>query len=86
MSHEATKQEVSSAYRKMALKYHPDRNPDPEAAQFFAESITKAYKALTGAELELIVWVNAMPCCPCTLPPECVATEHHTGSGCYASS
>ena len=43
----ATAAEVKRAYRKLSLKYHPDKNPDPAAAQFFAESVTKAYKALS---------------------------------------
>ena len=35
-------------YRRLALKYHPDRNPnDPEASERF-QALTKAYKALVG--------------------------------------
>ena len=45
----ATEKEVKKAYRQLSLIFHPDKNPDPAAATYFAESITKAYKALTGA-------------------------------------
>lgn len=43
----ATEQEIKKAYRKLTLKYHPDKNPDdPLATQKFI-LITKAYDCLT---------------------------------------
>ncbi len=46
----ASEQEVKSAYRKLALKYHPDRNPgDAEAEERFKEA-AEAYSVLGDAE------------------------------------
>lgn len=41
----ATKKQIKSAYRKLALKYHPDRNPSAGAARKFQE-IKEAYDYL----------------------------------------
>jgi molecular chaperone DnaJ len=46
----ATEQEVKSAYRKLALKFHPDRNPgDKEAEDRFKEA-AEAYGVLGDAQ------------------------------------
>ena len=50
LSREASEDEVRRAYRKLALKYHPDRNPDdPEAEAKFKEA-TEAYTVLCDKE------------------------------------
>ena len=46
----ASEQEIKSAYRKLALKYHPDRNPgDKEAEERFKEA-AEAYSVLGDPE------------------------------------
>jgi len=41
--------DIKKAYKKMALKYHPDRNKDPDAEEKF-KKISKAYDILSDEE------------------------------------
>ncbi|XP_059437382.1 dnaJ protein ERDJ2A-like [Corylus avellana] len=43
----ASDSEIKKAYRRLSIHYHPDKNPDPEAHNYFVEYISKAYQALT---------------------------------------
>ncbi len=46
----ATPDEIKQAYRKLALKYHPDRNPDNKEAEEKFKEAAEAYEVLSHPE------------------------------------
>src|SRR5258708_21940184 len=46
----ATEAEIKKAYRRLAMKFHPDRNPDDPAAEHKFKECKEAYEVLTNAQ------------------------------------
>ncbi len=46
----ATVDDVRKAYRKLAMKYHPDRNPGDKSAEERFKDINEAYQVLSDSE------------------------------------
>ena len=49
MSEESDEADIKRAYRKLAFKYHPDRNPGDKFAEDKFKQVTEAYRILTQA-------------------------------------
>jgi len=50
VSKSATQAEIKKAYRKMAIKYHPDKNPDDKSAEEKFKLCAEAYEVLSDEQ------------------------------------
>lgn len=50
VSHNAEAREIKSAYRKLAMKYHPDRNQGDESAEERFKEAAEAYEVLSDTQ------------------------------------
>ena len=51
VSKDATAAELKKAYRKLAIKFHPDKNPDDQEAEDNFKELGEAYEALIPPKL-----------------------------------
>src|ERR1700734_2202742 len=50
VARQADGEEIKKAYRKLALKFHPDRNPNDKAAEEKFKELGEAYEVLGDAQ------------------------------------
>ncbi len=50
VSRTATEAEMKSAFRKLAMQYHPDRNPGNTEAELKFKEINEAYQTLSDGQ------------------------------------
>ena len=50
VSKSSSKKEIKKAYKKLAMKYHPDKNPDDARAEESFKEVKEAYEILTNVE------------------------------------
>jgi len=46
----ASEAEIKKAYRRLAMKHHPDRNPDDQSAEANFKEAKEAYEVLADAQ------------------------------------
>lgn len=54
VSRDATSEEIKKAYRKLAMKYHPDRNQGDKEAEEMFKAINEAYQVLSDPQKRAI--------------------------------
>ena len=55
VSKSASKDEIKSAYRKLAMKYHPDRNPGDKSAEMKFKEASEAYQILSDPQKKVVM-------------------------------
>src|SRR5215813_14076302 len=50
VNRDASEEDIKKAYRKLAMQYHPDRNPNDKQAEERFKEINEAYQVLSDAK------------------------------------
>lgn len=77
----ATEPEVKRAFRRLAMRWHPDRNPDPAATERF-KALRQAYDRLLAAADDATAVGEDAAAAPAdeSAPADATATDPHTDS------
>ncbi len=59
VSKNADVKEIKSAYRKVAMKYHPDKNPGDSAAEEKFKEAAEAYSVLSDSKIGSLRYYSA---------------------------
>ena len=74
IARDATQRDVKGAYRRLAMKFHPDHNPENPAAEARFKQIQQAYQALTGRRRS--DWASPAAYYHGNYPPSSFQDEH----------
>jgi molecular chaperone DnaJ len=55
VSKNASSKELKSAYRKLAMKHHPDRNPNNKVAESKFKEASEAYEILSNSQKKICI-------------------------------
>ena len=55
VSRDASEADLKKAFRQLAMKYHPDRNPDNKESEEKFKEISEAYTCLSDPDKSLIM-------------------------------
>src|SRR5260221_9764357 len=50
LGRDATEEDIKKSYRKLAMKHHPDRNPEDKGSEDKFKEAKEAYEVLTDAK------------------------------------
>ena len=56
VNRDASEDDIKKSYRKLAMKFHPDRNPDDKGSEEKFKEAKEAYEILTDAKKRAAIW------------------------------
>ena len=81
VSQNASNSELKKAFKKLAMKYHPDRNPDDPAANEKFKEAAEAYEVLSDPEKKSAYDQFGCACGCCAAACWIAALTFSTGTG-----